>query len=127
MGRAQLFRLCLLWGFFLRTARTAVAIDSCNKNHNKLILNGLVFGPSHFYEMLCFQFLLSPMIWGGKRLFLKALFLSPLLLTLTFRQFLQFTAESMVAEAIISVQIICKSVSSLLNFCFSILHIGLFL
>lgn len=27
-------------GILLRTERTAVAIDSCNKNHNRLILNG---------------------------------------------------------------------------------------
>lgn len=35
-------------GILLRTERTAVAIDSCNKNHNRLILNDQVFAPLPF-------------------------------------------------------------------------------
>lgn len=46
LGKSSAVQAVFGVGILLRIERTAVAIDSCNKNHKRPILNGQVFGPS---------------------------------------------------------------------------------
>lgn len=93
-------------GIFLRAERTAVVVCSVAVDSTrhlillvKCVVIKIIIGFFFFFEWPCvwsltlfpsvrccyFQLLLSPMILGGKGLFLKAFFLASLLFTLIFR------------------------------------------